>query len=234
MAVETAADRAVFFDVDDFGVAATYRRGVTDSTVNGIFDNEFVQVEVGEVPYDSTEPVFYCRTADLPAGFTVGDRLTVKVIGVDLARRRIALSARKDGSAVLVTFANGAALGGGIGRVPAHSTWFHEALEIRWAANTCEGFVYLDLLADSKDGSGNPTGSIERFRGQGHSCWAPYFLTSNRQQVNGTVGTDVGESGGYPTRNLDGSTVEGRSFILTGYNPNATAVKQQVLVIGGA
>lgn len=97
-----------------------------------------------------------------------------------------------------------------------------------------EGFVYLDLLADSKDGSGNPTGSIERFRGQGHSCWAPYFLTSNRQQVNATVGTDVGESGGYPTRNLDGATVEGRSFILSGYNPNATAVKQQVLVIGGA
>lgn len=80
MAVETAADRAVFFDVDDFGVAATYRRGVTNSTVNGIFDNEFVQVEVGEVPYDSTEPVFYCRTADLPAGFTVGDRLTVSTV----------------------------------------------------------------------------------------------------------------------------------------------------------
>lgn len=80
MAVETAADRAVFFDVDDFGVAATYRRGVTDSTVNGIFDNEFVQVEVAEVPYDSTEPVFYCQTADLPSGYTVGDRLTVNSV----------------------------------------------------------------------------------------------------------------------------------------------------------
>lgn len=77
MAVETAADRAIFFAVADFGVAATYRRNSTDSTVNGIFDNEFVQVEVAEVPYDSTEPVFYCRTADLPSGYTVGDRLTV-------------------------------------------------------------------------------------------------------------------------------------------------------------
>ena len=77
MAVETAADRAIFFSINDFGVAATYRRGATDSTVNGIFDNEFVQVDVAEVPYDSTEPVFYCRTADLPAGYTVGDRLTV-------------------------------------------------------------------------------------------------------------------------------------------------------------
>jgi hypothetical protein len=77
VAVETAADRAVFFDVDDFGVAATYRRGVTNSTVNGIFDNEFVQVTVGEVPYDSTEPVFVCQTSSLPTGYTVGDRLTV-------------------------------------------------------------------------------------------------------------------------------------------------------------
>jgi len=80
VAVETSADRAIFFAVADFGVAATYRRITTDSTVNGIFDNEFVQVEVAEVPYDSTEPVFYCRTADLPSGYTVGDRLTVSSV----------------------------------------------------------------------------------------------------------------------------------------------------------
>ena len=43
MAVETAADRAIFIGVDDFGVAATYNGG----TINGIFDNDFVEVDAG-------------------------------------------------------------------------------------------------------------------------------------------------------------------------------------------
>jgi len=80
VAVESATDRAVFFAVADFGTAATYQRVATNSTINGIFDNEFVQVEVAEVPYDSVEPVFYCQTADLPTGYTVGDRLTVNAV----------------------------------------------------------------------------------------------------------------------------------------------------------
>lgn len=96
------------------------------------------------------------------------------------------------------------------------------------------GFLYLDLLADSKDGSNNPTGSVERFRGQGHSCVAPYVLSSNKQQVNGTLATDVAESGGFAARNLDGATVEGRSFILSGYNPGTSATTQRVLIIGGS
>ena len=48
MAVETATERAIFFDVDDFGVAATYTAsGGSPATVNGIFDNEFFEVEAG-------------------------------------------------------------------------------------------------------------------------------------------------------------------------------------------
>ena len=43
MAVESADDRAIFVGVDDFGVAATFNA----ATVNGIFDNEFVEVDAG-------------------------------------------------------------------------------------------------------------------------------------------------------------------------------------------
>ena len=48
MAVETATERAIFFDADDFGVAASYtRQGQSAVTINGIFDNEFFEVEAG-------------------------------------------------------------------------------------------------------------------------------------------------------------------------------------------
>jgi len=46
MAVESAADRAVFFSVDDFGVSATYTPvGGASVTIAGIFDNDFVALD---------------------------------------------------------------------------------------------------------------------------------------------------------------------------------------------
>ena len=57
MAVESAADRAIFFNVDDFGTAASYTpSGGSAATVNGIFDNDFVEVDAGGasgLPYSS-------------------------------------------------------------------------------------------------------------------------------------------------------------------------------------
>lgn len=59
MAIESADDRAVFFDTDDFGTAAT----VDGSSVDGIFDHEYVEAAgiAGE------RPVFLCRTSDISA-----------------------------------------------------------------------------------------------------------------------------------------------------------------------
>lgn len=62
-------DLAVFFDTDDFAVAATYRPQVGPSaTVNGILRKE--PVLVGEDRFDvglrSFLPTFQCATADLP------------------------------------------------------------------------------------------------------------------------------------------------------------------------
>ena len=73
MAVESAADRAIFFDVDDFGVAATF----SGSTVNGIFDNDFIEVETGAgVGIALQQPRFLCRTADISAAVE-GDTITI-------------------------------------------------------------------------------------------------------------------------------------------------------------
>ena len=78
MAVESATDRAIFVNVDDFGVAATYTpSGGASSTVNGIFDNDFIEVDAGGgVGVALQQPRFHCRTADVSSA-SEGDALVV-------------------------------------------------------------------------------------------------------------------------------------------------------------
>ena len=79
MAIEGATERAVFFDTDDFATASSYTpSGGSASTVNGIFDNEFFEVDpLSGVGVVSAQPRFICTTADLPSGAAAGDAITV-------------------------------------------------------------------------------------------------------------------------------------------------------------
>jgi hypothetical protein len=81
MAVETANDLAIFVSANDFGTAATYTPlGGSSSTVNGIFDNDIVEVDAGgNVPMAVRQPRFLCRTQDLPSAAD-GDAITVSAI----------------------------------------------------------------------------------------------------------------------------------------------------------
>lgn len=80
MAVETATELAVFFETDDFGVAATYTpSGGSSSTVNGIFDNEFFEAGLGEVGVAFQQPRFVCRTSDLPNA-AEGDAIVINTV----------------------------------------------------------------------------------------------------------------------------------------------------------
>ncbi|MEK9553324.1 MAG: head-tail joining protein [Alphaproteobacteria bacterium] len=81
MAVESAADRAIFFDVDDFGTAATYTPdGGAASTVNGIFDNDFIEVDAGGgVGVALQQPRFQCRTADVSSA-AEGDAIVISSV----------------------------------------------------------------------------------------------------------------------------------------------------------
>ncbi len=74
MAVESAADLAVFFATGDFGVAASYRPQLGDAvTINGIVDKAHVDVAgPGEARATAMAPAFMCRTSDL-AALTAGD-----------------------------------------------------------------------------------------------------------------------------------------------------------------
>lgn len=78
MAVETATELAIFFDVDDFGTAATYTPvGGAASTVNGIFDDPQASRNATDM-LDITIPApqFVCRTSDV-ASVSEGDSLVV-------------------------------------------------------------------------------------------------------------------------------------------------------------
>jgi hypothetical protein len=81
MAVESANDRAIFVGIDDFGVVATYTpSGGAGVTVNGIFDNDFIEVETGAgVGIALQQPRFQCRTADVSSA-AEGDALIVNAV----------------------------------------------------------------------------------------------------------------------------------------------------------
>lgn len=81
MAVESAADRAIFFEVDDFGTAASYTpSGGVAATINGIFDNDFIEVDAGGgVGVALQQPRFLCRTADVSSA-AEGDALVINTV----------------------------------------------------------------------------------------------------------------------------------------------------------
>lgn len=77
MPVESAADRAVFVNPDEFGVTATYGlAGGGSSTIDGIFDDGYRQAFDGP-GIASDQPRFIVRQADLPAGYGKGDSVTI-------------------------------------------------------------------------------------------------------------------------------------------------------------
>ena len=82
MAVETAVERAIFVSTNDFGVSATYTpsTGGASSTISGIFDNDYIEVDTGgNVGYALLQPRFLCRTTDVS---TVNENATLVIATV--------------------------------------------------------------------------------------------------------------------------------------------------------
>ena len=74
MSVETAADRSAM--LADYGTTVTK----TDaSTFTGIFDNDFLAVDLDESEVESTEPTLLARTVDV-SGLAHGDSLTISAV----------------------------------------------------------------------------------------------------------------------------------------------------------
>lgn len=73
MPVESAADRAIFVDPDEFGTAAVYTpSGGTAAALNGVFDEAY-ESAFGSPGAGVVQPVLVVRTADLPEGAAFGE-----------------------------------------------------------------------------------------------------------------------------------------------------------------
>lgn len=72
--VETEADRASFFNPDEFGQTATIR----GQEIAGFFDepSEFAE-GLAPVAVQTTNPIFQCQTALLPTDLDEGEPITV-------------------------------------------------------------------------------------------------------------------------------------------------------------
>lgn len=73
--VESEADRASFFNPDEFGQLATIR----GQDIAGYFNesSEFVD-DLAPVSVQSTNPIFQCQSALLPANLEEGEPITVE------------------------------------------------------------------------------------------------------------------------------------------------------------
>ena len=74
MSVETAADRTAM--LADYGTTVTKADA---TTFTGIFDNDFLAVDLDESEVESTEPTLLARTADV-SGLAHGDTLTISAV----------------------------------------------------------------------------------------------------------------------------------------------------------
>ena len=74
MSVETAADRTAL--LADYGTTVTK---ADTTTFTGIFDNDFLAVDLDESEVESTEPTLLARTSDV-SGLAHGDSLTISAV----------------------------------------------------------------------------------------------------------------------------------------------------------
>lgn len=75
MGVETTEDRTLL--LADFGITATVTpSGGSASDITVIFDNEYIDVDIGEAGVQSTQPKFLCKTIDV-SSLTEGDTAVI-------------------------------------------------------------------------------------------------------------------------------------------------------------
>ena len=87
----------VFFSSDDFAVSATWTpSGEAAQTVKGIFDKEFIEVEIGDTIVQERELTFTCQSSDLtsPAQIAEDDTLAIDSVTYVVIREE------KDGTGV--------------------------------------------------------------------------------------------------------------------------------------
>ena len=80
MSLETASDLASYFDPNTLGEAVTYTpAGGSGSSINAIFNNEYVLIPDGEVGVNATQPVVTCVSSDV-SGIAIDDTFLINSV----------------------------------------------------------------------------------------------------------------------------------------------------------
>lgn len=102
MPVESAADRAVFVNPDEFGVTASYvAAGEAAEAIDGQFHEPFsVALQSGfeGVGVETSQPVFVCRSADLPEAARENEGDVLVLTHQSVERRFFVRTMRPDGT----------------------------------------------------------------------------------------------------------------------------------------
>ena len=72
-------DRDAFLSLDEFGITATVtpQDGGPSRSIVGIFDDAFLNAQLGDYDLDTTQPRFLCKSEDA-AGIIRADELTIE------------------------------------------------------------------------------------------------------------------------------------------------------------
>ena len=83
--IESNADKLAFFNLNEFGVTSkiTSNSSGGESDVVGIFDSQFLSLDLGAGSVSTSELQFTCRTCDV-SNYTQGDRLTLEGVGYEI------------------------------------------------------------------------------------------------------------------------------------------------------
>ena len=68
-------DFSVFTNTDDFGVVAT----IGATSLDGVFDNEYIETVMNGIPVAGEHPVFGCAESDLPT-YTEGTEIVINSV----------------------------------------------------------------------------------------------------------------------------------------------------------
>ena len=102
MAVESAADRAMFVNADEFGVTAVYTPfgGAASEPFSGQFDDPSIAATpFGQVATIDARPSFFCAEADLPDGAAGDASDQLAIVG---GRTLQVLSIEPDGTGMVL------------------------------------------------------------------------------------------------------------------------------------
>lgn len=84
--IETDEIRSLFFNTQEFGVTSTItsRSSGAEVDVNGIFDSQYLNLDLGAGSVTTSDLQFMCRTSDV-VDFTQGDRVVIDEVTYEIS-----------------------------------------------------------------------------------------------------------------------------------------------------